>query len=72
MGVLASLPASQGFQSGQVIDGNTLRDLALSSQYVLVGAYDEEARLVWTRSRSVRTELGSSRRELWGGLTKRN
>lgn len=51
IGVLTSIPEdSPDIRSGSDICEELLKELAARAQHLLIGAYDDEAPLVWTRS----------------------
>jgi hypothetical protein len=47
IGVLTTLPPGQKIVCGATMADDFIRDLATRAQYVFVGAFDEEARLIW-------------------------
>ena len=48
IGVLTSLPKHEpSFQGRQVVTENVLQELAMRTDYIIVGAYDNENELIW-------------------------
>jgi len=50
-GILTTPAAMPELHSAEIVIEDLLRTLALSSEYILVGAYDGEGELIWSRTK---------------------
>lgn len=56
-GILTMATAMPELQSAETVTEDLLQTLALSSEYILVGAYDGEGELIWSRTKEPRHRL---------------